>query len=217
MKKIFLFLLCFSAFSTFAQQNDSAITLGPTPDPYEVRTLFGKNKKIGGYGAFGFGYTQMNNADAFIVSGLGGVIIGQHLTLGLAGKGFSTDFKWDNTNNTTTYSQVGGGYGGLLFEPILFPRFPIHLSFPIVLGAGGVASYYRYYDSNYEYWRYGTTEADVFFIFEPGVELEFNVAKFLRVSFGAYYRLTSSVILDRHPETMMNGLSAMMVFKFGKF
>jgi hypothetical protein len=88
----------------------------------EIKTLFGKSRRTGGYGGFSFGYADIDGIHGLTVGGKGGVIIGQHLTIGLAGKGFSNDYSWETVSSNTS-SVASGGYGGLLIEPIFFPSF----------------------------------------------------------------------------------------------
>ena len=59
-------------------------------------------------------------------------------------------------------------------------------------------------------------------MFEPGVELEFNLVKFFRLAVGASYRLTNGVILkynfNRDIRTnALNAFNFYVIFKFGKF
>ena len=102
-------------------------------------------------------------------------------------------------------------------EPILLPRFPIHISLPVVVGVGGIAyttstSYTDWFEPSYY-----VEDATSFLIVEPGVELEINVVKFFRVAVGAYYRYTSNITLIDTPEDVLNGYSAAITLKFGKF
>jgi hypothetical protein len=181
----------------------------------EIKTLFGKSRRTGGYGGFSFGYADIDGIHGLTVGGKGGVIIGQHLTIGLAGKGFSNDYSWETVSSNTS-SVASGGYGGLLIEPIFFPRFPIHLTVPIVLGAGGMASYTKYYDEVNEYWRTSNVEGSAFLMIEAGAEIEFNLTRHFRLALGANYRITtqqnSALAVPN-----LNGFGADLTFKFGKF
>ena len=201
--------LMFSAIS--AQENQN-----------EYKTIFTKknDKKIdnGGYGSFGIGYTQIDGKNAMQLSFKGAWVIDHHIALGLAGYSFfnNLDKKSDNSNEYF----LAGGYGGFYFEPILFPQSSVHLSFPILIGGGGVSTVpENYWDSNYNRYNY---DYDVFFVFEPGVEIEFNVVKFFRLAVGASYRLTNGVIL-KYPfgndvdVNALNGFNFYVSFKFGKF
>ncbi len=209
---IFSIILIFLAQVSFAQETESA---GRTENPNEIKTLFGKNRRTGGYGGFSFGYTDIQGNQGLTVGGKGGIIIGQHLTIGLAGKGFSNDYTWEIDANSSSI-VCNGGYGGLLIEPIFFPRFPVHLAIPMVFGAGGMGSYSKYYDTVNEYWRTTPYEGSAFLVAEIGAEVEFNLTRFFRMAVGAGYRMTTKHSTVNSVNGI-DGLTVDVVFKFGKF
>jgi hypothetical protein len=215
MNKFFLIAILVFVITITKGQSDSTKSSTPSKNPYEIKTIFGGNHRIGGYGSFSFGYSQSNNT--FIPAGRGGIILSQQLALGLAGKGFSSMDDLDRRNDGTKYYQFSGGYGGILVEPIILPRSPIHIAFPMIVGVGGVGSYYTYYDSTNQDWKNVVLNSDAFFVFEPGIELELNITRFFRLAFGVNYRFTSPVNIDRYSKQVLDGFSANIVFKFGKF
>ncbi|MCF8379360.1 MAG: hypothetical protein K9H49_07270 [Bacteroidales bacterium] len=215
MKKILSLLIIFSfMLCAYGQENEMNSRY---QNNSEINTLFGRNKiSSGGYGGFGVGYSSINNKDAIITTARGAWIIGHGLAIGFAGTGFMNSFQYDPVLDADV--NLTGGYGGLLVEPILMGRFPVHLSFPVIAGIGGVA----YTSSQWTNDPWGYQESWIedytnFFILEPGVELEFNVLKFFRFAFGLSYRMTSDISLMSTPPTALNGLSGGMTFKFGKF
>lgn len=217
MKKIILLALFFAVtFSTFAQEKT---------DKPQMKTLFGNNDRIrhGGYGGILINYSQIDDKDAVLVGARGAWIIDHHFAIGIGGSGFASQINYKNPSNPDEKYVLGGGYGGLIFEPILAPFNVVNVSFPILVGAGG-AAYTKYIDDyNYEddeYWdRY---DASAYFVVEPGVEINLNIVKFMRVSFGGYYRYTSGLNLE-NPYTLeskkdlLNGFSCGLGLKFGKF
>jgi len=188
----------------------------------EFKTIFTKknDRKVdnGGYGAFGIGYTQIDGKNAMQLSFKGAWVIDHHIALGLAGYSFFNNL--DKKSAASDEYFLAGGYGGFYFEPIVAPHSPIHISFPILIGGGGVSTI----PDNYNDWDYGKYQYnyDIFFVFEPGVEIEFNVVNFFRLAVGSSYRLTNGVILD-YPfgnevdVNALNGFNFYMIFKFGKF
>jgi hypothetical protein len=127
--------------------------------------------------------------------------------------------------------QISGGYGGFILEPIIGAKSPVHLSFPVLIGAGGVA-YSRHWQDEDHYDSKNRTheDSDAFFVLEPGVELEFNMVKFFRLGLSVSYRHTSEIKLrykDGTPgapnpnkigsTSKLRGLSYGIVLKFGKF
>ena len=186
-------------------------------DSSEFKTLFGDRQiSHGGYGAVTVNYSHIDGKDAILLGGRGAWIIGHSFALGFSATGFMNDYHYNNLLNRNV--NLAGGYGGLLLEPILLPRFPVHISLPIVAGVGGVA--YTTSDNPYD-WEdahYFVEEATSFLVLEPGVELEFNVVRFFRLSIGGYYRITTDIRLnDDTPLNVLNGFSGGITLKFGKF
>ena len=185
--------------------------------PGEVQTVFNPNSGSGGYGAFTVGYTQINGRDALLMGGRGEWVIGHGFGLGLGGYGFVSDPVY-NTTNDLNYS-LAGGYGGLMMEPILFGWFPVHVAFPILIGAGGVSSfsYVTDWDDPYQYDPANFEEAVAFFVAEFGMEIEFNLVRFFRLALFANYRYTPDINMVFASPDAMRGWSAGMTFKFGSF
>ncbi len=182
----------------------------------EIKTIFG-NKKIsnGGYGAFTIGYSLIDEKDAFITGGRGAWIIGHSFAIGLGGYGFGNDLYLDNVTSSQEYS-INGGYGGLILEPIVLPKFPFHLSFPILLGAGGAEYIKSTYRDEFDP-DVNVEDSDAFLVAEPGVELEMNLIKWIRLSVGASYRFTSDIHLAEKKHDVLNGYNLGVTLKFGKF
>ena len=216
MKKIIMFSIAiFAAFSSYAQYfgRDN----GDKGSNNEIRTLMGTNRgSNGGYGSFGAGYTLIDNKDAVTLTGRAAWIVGHSLAFGFAGTGFINSFSPDVIPDRVV--NLTGGYGGFLFEPILLPRFPVHLSFPVIAGFGGIAHTSSYQpDNSWEYYDTWVEDTETYLIAEPGVELELNVLKFFRMSFGLSYRFTTDINWTYSAPDVLEGWNAGMSFKFGKF
>jgi hypothetical protein len=183
----------------------------------EIRTICGNHHSNGFFIGFHSDYSQIFDYDALSVGGNLAWVANHGLAIGLAGNGFFTEPQPFPGYSTKEYNYTGG-YGGLLIEPILFPRFPVHLSFPVILGAGGVARGI-YYDLNYPYeYSDGYVEnADAFLIAEPGVELEINAARWIRLSVGLSYRFTQGIDSKYFSDNPLDGMTTGFSLKFGKF
>ena len=215
----------------------SSAVISQTDNDDEMKLLFHpkkENQKLanGGYGAFSVGWTQIEDKNAMIIGGRGAWIANHHFALGLAGYGFFNDFYNGGDYDPGSYF-LAGGYGGLFIEPIVAPMSPVHVSFPIIFGMGGVTAtpyndmYYNhggYYYDNYYY------DTDAFFVFQPGIEAEFNIVKFFRIAIGTSYRFTDGIYLhykyldDNNHEhsktistTALDSFNASISFKFGWF
>jgi hypothetical protein len=187
----------------------------------DIQTLFGNgDRKIshGGYAAFTTGYTQIGGLDAWTIGGRAGWVIDHTVTLGLAGKALINTIYLDGYWPDEDGYYLVGGYGGFFIEPTIAPKFPIHVSFPLIIGGGGIAlNDYTWHDYEWEYDDYYPYEWDSYFVLEPGVELELNLVKFLRVGFGASYRYTTDMHIQELPKDMMRGWNYNFTLKMGVF
>jgi len=182
----------------------------------EIQTVFSKNRSNGGYGALSIGFTEIDHRDAIVMGARGAWMIDHSFALGLGGYGFVNDINYDNPFQDNYDYNLAGGYGGLIVEPILAPRMPVHLSFPILFGMGGI-SYIQHQYNDWDYWWNSTDYSDVFWVIEPAVELEFNLTRYFRLAATGSYRLTSNInMLNTNPD-ILNGFTAGLIFKFGKF
>ncbi len=195
----------------------------------EYKTLFGSNNMThGGYGAMSINYSQLDGEDALLVGMRGAWIINHGIGIGLGGYGITNNINRDLYGDGYQY-QLAGGYGGLLIEPIIGANNPVHISIPVLIGAGGIAyvnhswtsaAQQPYHNGNY------MLDSQAFFVLEPGVELELNMVRFFRIALGAYYRYTSDVsltyyklntaeLVTENPD--LKGFSFGITLKFGKF
>ena len=226
-KKIFTFLLAIMVVGLVSAQDNSK---------EEMKLLFHKKNKEnshianGGYGSINMGWTQIDSHSAIVMGARFAWVANHHFSLGLAGNGFFSDFNTNSNEDPSEYF-LAGGYGGLLFEPIVAPMSPVHVSFPVILGIGGVTASPAngWNDFNYNYNNY-YYDNDMYFLVEPGVDVEFNIAKFFRLALEATYRLTDGVnlkyryldnsnneITEIVDKNALNGFNVGVSLKFGWF
>lgn len=191
---------------------------------HEMQTIFGKDRQpsVGWFVGIEQAYTQFDERDVWMGGINFGMTIDHHLSLGLTGHGWYERDKMyykDVTENTGAYLE--GGYGGLLLAYTLFPQSVVHLSFPVLIGAGG-ASYVS--DKEYMEWdedewdtHHEVLDTDVFFVIEPAVNAEINIVRFMRLHAGVGYRYTSGFEMINTSDDLMNNFTATVGLKFGKF
>lgn len=181
-------------------------------DSSETETLFGREMKIGGYGAFEMRFSQAAGDFAYFTGGRGGVIINRIFSFGGAGYGTRTNHTISADNAS---AELEFGWGGVYMEYINQPHKLMHLTCSVLIGAGG-ASFENITKSpgNTEKWY---DESSAFFIFEPGIGMEINVWEYMRLEIGASYRLALGVDMPHVDDNDIGGFSANIAFKFGLF
>jgi hypothetical protein len=215
----------------FISLNDDSISTISSGS--ELKTLLNTNVQSGGYLSISTQYKAIDGEESLVIGGRIGWLINHCFTIGLGGYGFFSNPKTDtfliNTitdldpNDEFGYS---GGWGGVFFEPVFFPRFPVHVAVPVMIGAGGVG-YSSWNGNDYDEsdsWDNYQQDNQGFFIVNPGVEIELNMMKFLRLNFGAYYQWTSDIDLTYRENfapiagnDLLRGFSYGMTIKVGYF
>lgn len=203
--------------------------LGQATDTSDLapRTLFGAGHKLanGGWGAPTASYTRIMDHDAMLVGIRGGWLIDHRVTLGIAGHGLVTDMTnptydahlIDEGRPPHHSSKFRAGYGGLLIEPIIAYKSPVHVALPLIIGAGG-CGYESYTELPHDFdpltWH---DDVQAFFVIEPGVDLEVNLVRMVRLGLGASYRYTSDIDLPGTPADAMRGFNTTFAIKVGAF
>jgi len=219
---ILILFLCGTLFVA-AQEETEGEEIKQERNRDEVQTIF-RDRTGGHYTGFSFNYVEIEEQHGMQFGLRGGWIAGHGLTVGLGGKLFFNESKDDDYYLPVETANFIGGYGGLLIEPIIFPRFPVHVSFPVLAGVGGIAY-------SFEEWEFKDSfieDSDFFLVIEPGAELEFNILRHFRIALGVYYTLTSDIQLEYSetfpgvdsriaPPNVIRGFNMGITLKLGRF
>lgn len=195
------------------------------------QTIFSGDFSSGGYGAPELKLGNVNGETSLFVGGRGGWIIGHKFILGGGGYGMTNNntFMEDPANrpaslpdDSTRSIKLDMGYGGLLLEFIALPRKAVHLSFPLLIGAGGSSLGAKSFVGQSQYYpegwaTYDYIESSGFFVLEPGVFVELNMTKFFRLSAGGTYRFISGTDMVRIKNSDLSGFTFSLALKFGSF
>lgn len=185
----------------------------------EVRTLFHSGPS-GGYGVINNKFTSVYGSYAYMPEVYGGWFINKKFLLGIGG-GATTNFIPVPTSESSAPSKRMSylyGQAGLVNEIVIASNGAIHPVLHWFNGAGLSLQYERpewneMGDSDY------TEQADDlrwFYITEPGVQIELNLFRWMRMSPGISYRFA----FDNETRTLnkdVSGPSASIALKFGKF
>lgn len=135
--------------------------------------------------------------------------------------GFAANFLYSEQDIFNTMSgrqeDLIAAYGGLHLEPIFFSKSRVNLSFPLLLGAGAVGYVGdNFNDEDFEE-ELNEDDFDAVFIAEPGVNVLFNVSRYLQLEAGVKYRFSSKIELVPTTVDRINGFSAGIGVKVGIF
>ncbi|HPD65090.1 MAG TPA: hypothetical protein P5050_05955 [Bacteroidia bacterium] len=188
----------------------------------EIKTIFG-NKEVakGGFGSMSIAFQpEMFGRQVYFTGFRGGWIMNHWMSFGLGGYSLTStvrrDLGWSGSNPRSLSLYMT--YGGFYIESTLMPKFPVHVSFPFLLGGGGAI----YIDETF-FWdpeigfSYKREDSDMFLVIEPGINLELNFVKNLRFGIGVNYRLVEDLKLYETESNAFNGLSYSFTIKLGKF
>jgi len=227
MKKIVL-LFGLSVITTLIFAQEAEKKQKKERNPNEIQTLFDNDgyTSHGGYGAINMFYTQLGtgeNARSAFVSGIKGAWIIDHtFEIGIDANSFISESRPEPALGNSSYMYTGA-FGGILLAVNIFPEKPINLSIPVTLGAGGV-SYMGNYLNYDEYYDYYPESVYAYFMVMPGLELQLNMTKFMRLAIHASYRYTSNIYMEYNinpnvigDQNLMRGLNLGASLKFGKF
>lgn len=211
-KSLFVLVLLMMSSLMFAQTQDSSKQCKKDKD--DVRALFNHPDR-GGFFALYAGMTSITDRQVMMAGLRFGTTLDHWFSYGLGGNILVSQLSYDNILYNKTV-QLEMGYAGLFIEPCLGAKMPFHISFPILFGAGA-AYYVDNDDQNFNNNNWATIDNDVFFIVEPGAELELNFTKHTRISLGVKYRFISDLQLLNTKDDAFDGLLYGLTLKFGKF
>ncbi len=204
-----------------------------------IRTLFSNHKNpmktvkylglsVGSafqYGSLAGEFTPM--------AGVSGTLhINKKWGIGLAGYSTVNDFT-PTALNAKSLLNLNVMYGGLKMEYTPNPNAAVHVSFPLLIGGGRtkVDSANRYRKSFWGFDGKGRNnrrevnggDDTGFWVIQPGINIEANVIRFLKIYAGASYRLTPSVntetttSLPTPTAAQLSGLNISAGLKIGLF
>ncbi|MBM1107007.1 hypothetical protein JQC67_12720 [Aurantibacter crassamenti] len=161
-------------------------------------------------------FGEIEKEDSYFVGLKIAYVANQQFEIGFAANVFYSEQNF--ITQGTVDNDLIGAYGGLHLEPIFFSKKKVNLSFPLLLGVGGIGyvtedhEYFEddFIDNEYE-------DVDVIFVLEPGINALFNVSRYLQLEAGIKYRFSNSIKLATSPIDRLNGYSVGLGIKVGVF
>ena len=199
-------VLIFTSTSIFAQDGS-------------VRTVFKRGvMSSGGYGAATNQFTTIRGKFANLSGIYGGWFINHRFMIGAAGAATTNNIRVPQQFSADPLRSLSYEYGqfGLITEYVVASDKPVHLVFNLFAGAGFTLQYERNTWHNTSYPE-NVHDENWFFVAQPGVQVEMNLFKWMRVSPGISYRRSFGSKALGLDDKDISALSYGATLKFGKF
>jgi hypothetical protein len=172
------------------------------------RTLITGQTEVGGYAAPVTRFIEVKEEFGVLAGGRVGMVVNHVFGFGLAGYG---------TVHEPAPDELAGlegmelAYGGLVLEYVFKPHAVVHICLPCLVGGGQVQFTGDYLDPE------TGEDSDAFFVLEPELALEFNIARNWRLGFGVGYRHVSGTDLTDLTDEDLSGVNGAVTVKIGAF
>ncbi len=190
------------------------------PRKEEIKSLLSRGNDLNGFGGSDLRIGDFKGERGLLAGAYGGLIINRRYLFGVAGYGMVTKIEFDGTvpgQEDPKSLNLHGGYGGVLIGASIAPKEVIHVTIPVILGAGAFEVVDKNFFTNNLADSEFTIENSVFFVLEPGIEVEFNISNHFRLGFGASYRYITGTELVNVDDEDVTGTAGMISFRFGRF
>jgi hypothetical protein len=204
-----ILVLIFSVSSLHAQEN---------------QTFFKNNgiRRSGGYAAISNKFTSINGNFANMPGLYGGWFVNRKWMIGAAFEGTTNFIQVPSAYKHFPADRMTYQYGqaGLMTEYVVASTRLVHVNFNLMTGTGFTLQYDR---REIEDWDFDNLEEhkdqkpNFFFVMEPGVQVEFNLFKWMRFSPGVSYRRAFGAKGDGLSDADLSNISYNLTLKFGKF
>jgi hypothetical protein len=166
-----------------------------------------------GFGAGVVRLTEIHGETGILLGLRGGWIINHRVIIGGGVYGLLNNIRAKSISSKERL-DLELTMGGFEFEYVPNSSKLIHCSLYTLIGSGQVdyIGHERPLVDSLDHYHH-----EVFFVAEPGVNLMLNVTTFFRVGAGATYRFVSGVNLEGLRNSDLDGPSASLTLKFGKF
>ncbi len=210
-------------FNSFSQKDSTNTKMSILNDKTEYIFKQKSIKTVGLYFASEIGIGTINNKTVPLAGGSMMFLINKKIGFGFAGQ------ITGNPNNASEILKLG--YGGLKLEYTIKPNAKVHTTIPLLIGTGfakndSLPFNNSYHDrnraKNSHEKRYHT--GNQFFIIQPGVNLEANLMRYLKVFGGINYRMATKLNNGRNINNadtisakQVSGITATIGIKIGLF
>jgi hypothetical protein len=199
--KLFVILLIMLTGFAFAQEKENYLfKIGDT--------------ELGGYLGLNGRYTTVDSDPAGWVDVRAAITFKNNWAIGLGASGLYYDKKLSKLVNDGTY-HLNGGYAGFYIEKFFDVSDDLKISVSLLLG-NGLVNYI--YDKDYrkeKLWYQEKIDETTFTVWEPMVEIQYNLGSNLWLGLNGGFRNTSPIEMIGTDENVFNNFNAGFTFKWG--
>jgi hypothetical protein len=210
MKKFILITWLAASLAAHAQEEDRR---------QDIQTIFRKGR-TGGYAALSNKFTSLGGEFANLSEVYGGVFINRQWLLGVGAAGATNYIPVLPEYSSQPGARMSYGYGqaGLVTEYVMGSNRAMHVVFHLFGGVGFTTQYERWPTRDYN-WQAPASmyDSNWFLVAEPGVQLEFNLLRWLRFSPGVTYRHAYNSRARGLSDRELSAWSYNATLKIGKF
>lgn len=217
MKTLTTIILLAFALGSFGQEEKTK------DSDYDPQTILGtKDKSVRGFLSFNEKGVILNDQVGLMTGGELSLVFGHRLNIGFFGFGKTNRVQSDFIDPDGFRHYYEMGMGGMKIERVFFTNRAIHFTVPVSFGVGAMTlnryalTDYEFYSNNYN-WENSLYDFDTFVFVEPGLNLELNLLKHLRLDAGVGYMLTDEVHLAGTNNWPLNNLTGNISLKLGWF
>ncbi|AXT50150.1 hypothetical protein D1818_04635 [Aquimarina sp. BL5] len=174
-----------------------------------------KNIVHGVYLGFSASYGEIDGGNTALIGFKLAYVANRQFEVGFGMKSFYSQQNLPGISISNDEDLIGA-YAGMHLEPILFSKSRVNLSFPLLIGFGVAGYIDRQFNDNDEFDE-NDYDSDALFVAEPGINLLFNVSRFLQLEAGVKYRFSSKFNIHPSGIDRINGFSAGFGVKVGVF
>ncbi len=169
--------------------------------------------------------SRIDGETALLAGGKMAWLINHRFAIGFAGYGRIDDLGWNwdcdwDRNWKRNIDSTQMGYGGLYLESVFSPLNVLRISGAVLIGAGALLTpeigIFVQEECSIRSGNCIRRDVDVFFAFEPEINLEAGITRYFTLGLGLSYRFVSGVDELRSSNGRMSGPSAALTLKFGR-
>jgi hypothetical protein len=207
MKQLLMALTIIVSTSSFSQDGN-------------IHTVFKSGVlRSGGYGAVTNKFTTIRGKFTNISGLYGGWFVNHRFMIGAGLEAATNNISVPQQFSVDPTRDMSYEYGqfGLVMEYVIGSDLPIHPVIHLFSGTGFTLQYQRYgWHSGYNYDDQAHDE-NWFFVAEPGIQLEINLLKWMRLSPGVSYRASFGSDGSGMKDKDVRNVSYSATLKFGRF